>query len=89
MNKKTLDSAIKKLSNWIENSPGQNDEEAASMYFLQNIVAVLEDEQNDEIDELNVLMIRLALFNMKTHDDETKNVFNFWEVLILTLACLN
>ena len=70
-----IESAIKKLSNWIETAPGDN-EEAAGMYFLNEIIKVLEDPQNDEIDELNVLMFRLALFNMKDHVSN-KTVFNF------------
>ena len=82
-----IESAIKKLSNWIETAPGDN-EEAAGMYFLNEIIKVLEDPQNDEIDELNVLMFRLALFNMKDHVSN-KTVFNFWEVMTLTMACLD
>ena len=35
LNKKVVDNAIKKLSNWIETTPQGNDEEAANMYFLQ------------------------------------------------------
>ena len=49
---------------------------------------MLRDPDNDEIDELNVLMIRLALFHMKDHESG-EVVFNFWEVMILTMACLN
>ena len=41
-NDKVIDSAIKKLSNWIEGSPG-DDEEAASLYFLEEILNVLRD----------------------------------------------
>ena len=85
---KQVDSAIKKLSHWIETSPGGNDEEAASLFFLEEIIKVLEDPDNDEIDELNVLMIRLALFHMKDHKTG-ETVFDFWEVMILTMACLN
>ena len=66
MDPKTIDSAVEKLSKWIESSPG-NDEEAARLYFLRQLLDVLEDPQNDEIEELNVLMTRLALFNMKDH----------------------
>ena len=41
-------------------------------------------------------MIRLALFNMKDHttgekreDQEQEPLFDFWEVMLLTMACLN
>ena len=78
MDPAVVDEAIKKLSNWIETAPGQNDEEAANLFFLNQILDVLNDEQNKDIDELNVLMIRLALFNMKDHKQTEENVFNFW-----------
>ena len=84
----SVDSAIQKLSHWIENAPGQNDEEAANLYFLEQILEVLDDEENDEIDELNVLIIRLSLFRMKDHETN-EPVFGFWEVLALTMACLS
>ena len=84
----TIDSAIKKLSNWIETTPGGNDEEAAQLYLLQEILKVLNDEQNAKISELNVLMLRLALFNMKDHKTG-EAVFAFWEVMMLTMASLN
>lgn len=83
-----VDSAIKKLSHWIESSSDGNDEEAASLYFLEQIMAVLNDPQNDELDELNVLMIRLALFNMKDHVTQ-EPVFDFFEVMMLTMAFLD
>ena len=88
MDPAVVDSAIKKLSNWIETAPGQNDEEAANLFFLEQILEVLDDPENDEIDELNVLIIRLSLLRMKDHETN-EEVFNFWEVLALTIACLN
>ena len=88
MKKEVVENAIKKLSHWIESTPGQNDEEAANLYFLNQILAVLNDKDNDLIDELNVLMIRLALFRMKDHKTN-EQVFDFWEVTALTMACLS
>ena len=88
MDPAVVDSAIKKLSNWIETAPSQNDEEAANLFFLEQILEVLDDPENDEIDELNVLIIRLSLLRMKDHETN-EEVFNFWEVLALTIACLN
>jgi hypothetical protein len=87
MDPKLIDSAVKKLSDWIESSPG-NDEEAARLYFLQQLMDVLNDPQNDELDEVNVLMSRLAFYNMKDHETN-EPVFNFFEVLCLTCLCLD
>ena len=86
--KQVVFGAIEKLSNWIETTPQGNDEEAANLYFLQQILSVLNDKDNDKIDELNVLMIRLALLRMKDHKSQ-EPVFSFWEVQVLTLACLS
>ena len=44
MDPAVVDEAIKKLSNWIETAPGQNDEEAANLFFLNQILDVLNDE---------------------------------------------
>ena len=88
MKKELIENTVKKLSNWIETAPGQNDEEAANLFFLNQILAVLNDKDNDLIDELNVLIIRLALFRIKDHKTN-EQVFNFWEVTVLTMACLS
>ena len=73
MKKELIENTVKKLSNWIETAPGQNDEEAANLFFLNQILAVLNDKDNDLIDELNVLIIRLALFRIKDHKTNEQN----------------